>query len=187
MRTSSVETVLGALILFVALSFLLYSVRAGDVEKTEGYIINAQFNQVGGLAAGDAVRVSGVKIGTVKSITLSHETYLANVAASIDKAVKLPVDSAATVASTGLLGGNYLEISPGGDEKMLEDKGNIEFTQDAQNLEKLLGQFIFTIKDPKKDAAAPEAESTTAFEAPAAAEAPAQDEGSVPASAMPAM
>lgn len=196
MRTSSVETVLGALILLIAIVFLLYSVKAGEVERTEGYTINAQFNQIGGLSIGDAVRVSGVKIGTIKSITLSKETYLANVEASIDRGIKLPVDSAATVASSGLMGGNYLEISPGGDEAMLDNKGNIEFTQDAQNLEKLLGQFIFTIDGKNGDKGDETATAdATAFEAPAAkakapaeAEAETESEGSVPpASAMPAM
>jgi len=164
MKTSSVETVLGALIIVIALVFLLYSVRAGEVEKTEGYVINAQFNQVGGLSAGDAVRISGVKIGTVKSITLSKETYLANVAANINNDIKIPADSAATVASSGLMGGNYLDISPGGDEEMLKNRGMIQYTQDAQNLEKLLGQFIFTIK-PNGDKPAAEGASAAAPEA----------------------
>ena len=170
MKTSSLETVLGALILVIAAVFLLYSVKAGDAEKTEGYTINAQFNQVGGLAAGDAVRISGVKIGSIKAITLDKKTFMANVEASINKDIQVPADSAATVASSGLLGGNYLEISPGGDLENLKNKGSIQYTQDAQNLEKLLGQFIFSAADkkPADGQATPEAETA----APAAAAAP---------------
>lgn len=155
MKANSLETVLGALVLALALIFFVYSAQKGDAEKVKGYLINARFNQVGGLAPGDPVKVGGVKIGTVEKITLTSENYLANVSARIDEKVKLPVDSSATVASTGLLGGNYLDISPGGDELMLENNGLLQYTQDAQNLEKLLGQFIFSVNDTKKtDAAA---------------------------------
>ena len=159
MKTSSLETVLGALIIGIAIVFLLYSVKAGDAQKIEGYDINAQFNQVGGLSVGDAVRIGGVKVGTVKAITLSKETYMANVESTIDKDIHIPVDSAATVASSGLMGGNYLEISVGGDDEMLKNKGQIQYTQDAQNIEKLLGQFIFAAADSKKkgDTSTPEA------------------------------
>lgn len=150
MKANSLETVLGALVLALALIFFVYSAQKGEVEKVKGYIINARFNQVGALTPGDPVKVSGVKVGQVESITLTQENYLANVSARVDENVKLPVDSSATIASTGLLGGNYLDISPGGDELMLDNNGLLQYTQDAQNLEKLLGQFIFSVQDAKK-------------------------------------
>ena len=193
MKTSSLETVLGAIVLIVAVIFLIYSAQMGDAEQTKGYTVNARFNQVGGLQPGDAVRVSGVKIGSVGKITLTTENYLANVAMTIDEGVKLPVDSAASIASTSLLGGTYLDISPGGDEQMLEDQGVLQYTQDAQNIEKLLGQFIFSVSDAKKGAeagtdaaaaAAPQAfGEAPAEEAPAAEEAAPAKEETAPAPA----
>lgn len=173
MKTSSLETVLGAIVLIVAFIFLIYSAQMGDAEQTKGYTVNARFNQVGGLQQGDAVRVSGVKIGTVRKITLTNENYLANVAMTIDEGVKLPVDSSASIASTSLLGGTYLDISPGGDELMLADQGILQYTQDAQNIEKLLGQFIFSVSDSKKTAEGAAAEGDDASEAAPAAEEPA--------------
>lgn len=150
MKANSLETVLGALVLALAIIFFVYSAQKGDAEKVKGYLINARFNQVGALTAGDPVKISGVKIGTVEEITLTKENYLANVSARIEDSVKLPVDSSATIASTGLLGGNYLDISPGGDDLILGNNGLLQYTQDAQNLEKLLGQFIFSVNDAKK-------------------------------------
>ncbi len=147
MKTSSLETVIGALIIVVAAIFLIYSAAVGDVEQTDGYPIKANFNQVGGLQVGDSVRISGVKIGTVKAIDLSRQSFLAEVTATIEDDVQVPRDSSATVASNGLLGGNYLAISPGGDEENLRRNDFLEYTQDAQNLEELLGKFIFSIAD----------------------------------------
>ena len=53
-----------------------------------------------------------------------------------------------------MLGGLYLSLDPGAEEETLKDGGKIQFTQAAQNLEDLLGQFIFSLKDEKdkKDA-----------------------------------
>lgn len=187
MKTSSLETVLGALVLIVALAFLIYSASVGDVKKVEGYGIIARFNQVGALQVGDDVRISGVKIGAIKAITLTKDNYLASVEATIDESVKIPADSAATIASTGLLGGNYLDISPGGDDVMLKDGGILQYTQDAQNLERLLGQFIFSVSDAKKTEGKEEAseDAASVLDAPASgaetAPAPASDD------AMPAM
>lgn len=145
MKTNSLETIIGALIIAVAAVFLIYSATVADVEQVDGYDIKASFNQVGNLQPGDYVRISGVRVGTVDKIELSRQSFLAEVTAIIDRDVQIPRDSAATVASSGLLGGNYLEISPGGDEENMRRGDFIEFTQDAQNLENLLGQFIFSL------------------------------------------
>ncbi len=153
MKTSSLETVIGALIIVVAVVFLIYSAAVGDIEQEDGYPIKANFNQVGGLQVGDPVRISGVKIGVVKDIELSRQSFLAEVTATIDDDVQVPTDSSATVASSGLLGGNYLAISPGGDEENLRRNDYLEYTQDAQNLEELLGKFIFSMNDSKDDSA----------------------------------
>lgn len=147
MKTNSLETIIGALIIVVATVFLIYSAAIADVEQMDGYPIKANFNQIGGLQEGDAVRISGVKIGVVDKIELSRQSFLAEVTALIDRDVQIPRDSSATAASSGLLGGNYLEISPGGDEENLRRGDFIDFTQDAQNLENLLGKFIFSLGD----------------------------------------
>ncbi len=59
----------------------------------------------------------------------------------------LPKDSSAEITSDGLLGGKFLALVPGGDEKMLADGGEVTITQSAVSLEQLLGKFIFSVGD----------------------------------------
>ena len=106
----------------------------------------ADFSGIGGLAVGDDVQISGVKVGTVSGVELNEDNYLARVTANIDDDIELPIDTAALISSESLLGGRYLSLEPGGDEEMLESGDRIEFTQAPQNLEQLLGQFIFSMQ-----------------------------------------
>lgn len=153
MKRSLAETVLGAVVVIVAALFLAYSIETGDVGSTEGYKITADFSSVGGLKPGDAVQISGVKVGTVSRVELLSDTYLARVHMTIREGYKLPTDTAALISSESLLGGLYLALEPGADEMMLENGETIQYTQAPQNLEQLLGQFIFSMQnDKEKDA-----------------------------------
>lgn len=146
MKRSVIETVLGAVVLFVAGFFLVFSYRTADVGAVEGYEIMADFPGIGGLKPGDDVQISGVKIGTVRRVSLNPDTYLARVFMTIESSIKLPDDTAALISSESLLGGRFLSLEPGASETMLPVGGRIEFTQAPQNLEQLLGKFIFNMK-----------------------------------------
>ncbi len=147
MKRSVIETVLGAVVLCAAGLFLFYSYNSANVASVKGYEIVADFSGIGGLAVGDDVQISGVKIGTVTGVTLDSETYLARVRMSIESGIRIPVDTAALISSESLLGGRYLLLEPGGDDEMIEAGGRIPYTQAPQNLEQLLGQFIFSMKN----------------------------------------
>jgi phospholipid/cholesterol/gamma-HCH transport system substrate-binding protein len=151
MKRNVVEMVLGAVVLLVAAYFLVFSYKASNVKSTNGYAIHANFAEIGGLSIGSDVRMSGVKIGNVSSITLDQENYLAKVTMSIASDVKLPEDSSASVASESLMGGNFLNIEPGAAEESIANNGYIQYTQDAQNLEKLLGRFIFSLQGSESE------------------------------------
>lgn len=167
MKRNVIETVLGAVVLLVAVVFLGFSYSAADVGDVDGYDITADFTGTGGLNIGDAVEISGVKVGVVSKIALKPEDYMARVTMEINDSVKLPDDTSAFISSESLLGGKYLELQPGGSEEMLGSGGHIEYTQAPQNLEQLLGKFIFSM-DSKKDegassnAAAPAVPHTSA-------------------------
>lgn len=147
MKRSVIETVLGAIVLLIAAVFLFYSYKTANVRTIDGYKIVADFSGIGGLSIGDDVQISGVKIGSVTGVILDPETYLARVTMSIDPDVKIPEDTAALISSESLLGGKYLALEPGASEDLLSEGGRVPYTQAPQNLEQLLGQFIFSMQN----------------------------------------
>lgn len=146
MKRNIVETIFGAIVLILAGVFLAFSYRAADIESKAGYQVNARFSELGSLNTGSDVRISGVKVGTVAQIELDPVLYLAKVTLNLDEDLELPTDTAALISSEGLLGGSFLALEPGASEDMIKDGGTISYTQDAQNLERLLGQFIFSMQ-----------------------------------------
>ncbi|MBB6254836.1 outer membrane lipid asymmetry maintenance protein MlaD [Nitrospirillum iridis] len=144
MRSNVIETVLGAVVLVVAAFFLYVAYTTANVRAVSGYALQARFASTGGLATGNDVRISGVKVGSVTKAYLDPKTYQAVVEVQIDNQIHLPVDTSAGIASESLLGGRYLNLQPGGEEEMLKPGGRIQYTQSAVNLEDLLGRFIFS-------------------------------------------
>ena len=151
MKRSIAETILGAIVLIIAGLFLTYSIKTADIADTTGYNITADFSSVGGLKAGDTIQISGVKVGTVAAVELLPETYLARVHMSIRNGYALPTDTAALISSESLLGGQYLALEPGADDEIIEPGGYVQYTQAPQNLEQLLGQFIFSMQNHKEE------------------------------------
>jgi phospholipid/cholesterol/gamma-HCH transport system substrate-binding protein len=148
MKQNMVETFLGAAVLIIAvLFFVLATGQTGSGNGANGYTITAQFTDIGSLNAGDDVKISGVKVGTVDSIALEPAFYNAVVTLAISEDVQIPFDTAARISSEGLLGGNFLALDIGGDTEMMSEGDEISITQSAQNLEQLLGQFIFSLQN----------------------------------------
>lgn len=146
MKRNVIETVLGAIVLAVAVLFLGFSYSAANIGGVSGYTVTADFTGIGGLGVGDSVQISGVKIGSVSRIDLRPDDYRARVSMSIADHIKLPDDTSAFISSESLLGGRFLELQPGGSDEYLSDKGHILYTQAPQNLEQLLGKFIFSME-----------------------------------------
>lgn len=151
MKRNVIETVLGALVLVVATMFLAFSYSSAGMGAADGYEVRARFSGIGALSVGDKVVISGVKVGQVSRIELDDETYLADVFLDIGEQYQLPDDTAAFISSESLMGGLYMQLEPGASEDIIEDGGLIEYTQAPQNLEQLLGQFIFNMQDDKEE------------------------------------
>lgn len=137
------EALIGAVVLAVAGFFLVFAFTSADIGTVQGYQVVAKFDRVDGLNIGSDVRLSGIKVGTVVSQDLDHETFLAVVRMNIDSEVQLPKDSSAQIVTDGLLGGKFMAIVPGGDPDYIEPGGEITFTQSPIILENLIGQLIF--------------------------------------------
>jgi phospholipid/cholesterol/gamma-HCH transport system substrate-binding protein len=143
MSRNVIETVLGAVVLIVAVAFVVWAYGRSNVGDVGGYTLHAKFDKVDGLDVGADVRISGIKVGRVLAETLDPQTYQATVTFDVRNDIKLPADSSAAILSSSLLGGKFLGVTPGGDEKMLQPGGEITITQSSINLEDLIGRFIY--------------------------------------------
>ena len=144
MRRNLIETAMGAFVLAAAAAFLLIVYKSSNTPSVYGYQMAAEFNKIGGLKVGNDVRVSGVPVGKVVRVTLDHDTFKAKVVFDVDVECVFSTDSIAVIASEGLLGGNFLEIIPGGSPDELEPGDIMEFSQDAVDISQLLGKFMFS-------------------------------------------
>jgi phospholipid/cholesterol/gamma-HCH transport system substrate-binding protein len=143
MSHSTTEVLVGGGVLAAALAFGIYAVQStGFSLRTEGYPLTASFRSLEGVNVGTDVRLAGVKVGTVTSMELNPDTFRADATMIIREGVAIPDDSAVVVASEGLLGGNYVEISPGGSPFPFAPGDEILDTQGAVSLVSLLLRFV---------------------------------------------
>jgi phospholipid/cholesterol/gamma-HCH transport system substrate-binding protein len=149
------ETAVGAVVVAIAVWFLVFAYNSGDFRPVAGYALSAKFNSVGGLAPGNDVRIGGVKIGSVLDQRIDPADFRAVIVFSVRSDLKLPEDTVAAITSDGLLGGKYLRLEPGSAKAMLAANGALKNTRDALSLEDMLGRAIFLLsegdrKDEKK-------------------------------------
>lgn len=143
MKESVTEVVVGAVVLVAAGAFLAYAAQATGFSRGGDAIdLTASFRSVEGVTIGTDVRMAGVKIGAVTAMALNPETYRAETTLTLDSAVPVPDDSSAVIASEGLLGGNFVEIVPGGSFTYFADGAEITDTQGAVSLLNLLLTYI---------------------------------------------
>jgi phospholipid/cholesterol/gamma-HCH transport system substrate-binding protein len=145
-RTIDVSTGLFVLLGFAAILFLVTQITNREFSLGgASYRVQAQFENVGGLKAGAPVSMAGVTIGRVESIGYDMQLFKAVVTLRIDARYdQIPEDSDASILTAGLLGGQYVGISPGGSEEPLRDGGRVEFVQDAIVLENLISKYLFS-------------------------------------------
>ena len=142
-RSPSRDLLVGVFVLMgpAALAYLSLSVGGFSLVPGGGMTIYASFDEIGGLKPRAPVVISGVKVGQVDFITLNDE-YRARVAMQIDNHVELPMDSSASIVTSGVLGDRYVSIQLGGEEELLGDGGEITFVESAVILERLIGKLI---------------------------------------------
>ena len=146
MKHNVIETIMGGVVLVVAGAFIVFAFTTTDLRQVDGYPVEARFDQITGLSVGNDVLISGVRVGSVVDIRLDETTYQAVVRLSLDPAITLYEDAAATVASEGLLGGMFIQLDPGGGfDTEIPPEGEILYTQSTPGLEQLLGQVIFSL------------------------------------------
>lgn len=146
MAKKSIETLVGFFVLLGILGLVFLAFKAanlGSFERGNTYMVQARFDNIGGLKVRAPVRSAGVHVGRVTGISLDHKTYLAIVTMDIQHDFLFPKDSSVKVLTSGLLGDQYIGIEPGGSEQNFEPGQVVTQTQSAVVLENLIGQMLF--------------------------------------------
>ena len=147
MKKKPVETIMGLVVLIVALLFLAFDYRVSDLQVVKGYQLKAEFMKVGGLSVGSDVRINGIKVGTVTSQKLNGDDYMADVTFSISSNIKLPKDSTVSIVSDGLVDDKFVKIEPGKSKEYLQSGDSFKNTKDFKTIEDMVGEIIFMVTD----------------------------------------
>jgi phospholipid/cholesterol/gamma-HCH transport system substrate-binding protein len=127
-----------------AMLFLSLKVaNLASFSAADAYQIQAKFENIGSLKVRAPVKSAGVVVGRVSEIHFDNESFEAVVTLNVDGRFKFPKDSSAKIMTAGLLGEQYIGLSPGGDSVNLKGGDTLKLTQSAVVLENLIGQFLY--------------------------------------------
>lgn len=167
-RGPRLEFAVGAFLLLALASLLVLALASTNRQFGFGgghYTLTARFTQIGQLREQAPVKIGGVVVGDVTRIALDPKTFESVVTLSIDNQYKdLSADTSAGIFTSGLLGENYIGLSPGGDPDVLKAGDQIAYTQPAVDLLQLVGKYMFSGggKPSGDDAATPAAADAAA-------------------------
>jgi len=154
MTSRKIEILVGLFVAAAIAAFFMLAMSVSNMSSYgggESYEIKASFDNIGGLKVRSPVSAGGVTIGRVKDIQYSNDSYEAVVSMSIEeKYNRFPIDTAASVLTSGLLGEQYIGLEPGAEEEYLKEGDAIDLTQSALVLEQIIGQFLYSKADEKK-------------------------------------
>jgi phospholipid/cholesterol/gamma-HCH transport system substrate-binding protein len=125
-----------------AIAYLSLSVGGLSARGPGGLTVFADFDEIGGLKPRAQVVLSGVKVGQVASIALD-DNYRARVKMYLDARLKLPIDTSASIMTSGLLGDRYVSLQLGGETETLKPGDRIGMTESAVVLERLIGKLVY--------------------------------------------
>ena len=143
MKINFLDVFLGFVVLLITGLFLFYVYVTVDSKlfKSDGFRLHARFENIDGIVTGSKVKLSGVNIGTVQSISLEPDNFYAFITMDFDKEFSFPDDTEASVQLEGLLGGSYISILPGGSDVFLSNNQEILYTQGSTSLLNLMLKF----------------------------------------------
>ena len=144
MKKFDLELTVGFFLLLGIMSLAYISINLGKIEIVgrNAYVVYAEFEKAGGIKPKAVVEIAGVEVGTVKRVLITSD-YRARLAIEIDKNIKLQEDAIASIKTKGLIGEQYVQISPGGSDKMIQNGGRIRETESAIDIEELISKYVF--------------------------------------------
>ena len=145
-RGPRLEFAVGAFLVLALASLLVLAIASTNKKfgfGSSSYELTANFTNLGQLRPQAPVKIGGVVIGQVSAIELNPTTFESVVTLSINNQFnELPADTSAGIFTSGLLGENYIGLSPGGDPEVLKPGEQIAFTQPAVDLLQLVGKYM---------------------------------------------
>ena len=147
MSKRGIESLVGLFVVLGILALTFIALKAANLAsfgQRDGYVLQARFDNIGGLKVRAPVRSAGVVVGRVKSIRLDPKTFQGLVTMEIDRDLQFPRDSSAKIQTAGLLGDQYIGLEAGGDDKNLGPGDTVTQTQSAVVLENLISKFLFS-------------------------------------------
>lgn len=145
MDKARLETIVGIFVLVGLLCLGYLSIKLGKMELIGGdyYEVSANFDSISGLRTGASVEIAGVEVGRVDRIALDpKEGYTAKVTLRIDTGIELQDDVIASVRTRGIIGDKYIQLKPGGSDRLLKNGGHIRDVESAIDFESLISKFI---------------------------------------------
>lgn len=137
------EAFAGLVVLLLAAGFVVFAWgQTGGRTGADTLLLTARFPGVGGVTVGTDVKIAGVKVGRVERLALDPTSFQAVATLAVDRSLALPVDTSAAITAEGLLGGNYVALTPGAETQTLKDGGEIAETSGAADLMGLIGSIV---------------------------------------------
>ncbi len=146
MKRERTDFWVGLFVVLGGIALVFLALRAGNMSSfsfAPTYQVQAHFDNLGGLKVRAPVKSSGVVVGRVASIGFDNERFQAVVTLDLEQQYTFPADSSASILTSGLLGEQYIGLTPGGDDRMLAQGSEIQFTQSAVVLEELISKFLY--------------------------------------------
>ena len=154
MTSRKIEILVGLFVAAAIAAFFMLAMQVSNMSSYgggENYELSARFDNIGGLKVRSPVSAGGVTIGRVTDIQYNSEAYEAVVVMEIEtKYDKFPVDTAASIFTSGLLGEQFVGFEPGAEEEFLKQGDVIDLTQSALVLEQIIGQFLYSKADEEE-------------------------------------
>lgn len=147
--TQRFEALVGFCVVLMAVAFITILLRVNDGFAKNYYPVKVHFSDISGITSGSDVKMSGVKIGTVKQADLNSSDYRAELVLAINDNIKLPIDSTVKIASDSLLGGSSVQIIAGFEEDFVKPQGELTNTQSAVSIMDLIAKTVFSAGSDK--------------------------------------
>jgi phospholipid/cholesterol/gamma-HCH transport system substrate-binding protein len=152
MRTSrTVEILVGMFLVLGMAAFIMLALKVSNITtftENDVFQVTARFENIGGLKVRSPVRMGGVRIGRIGEIRYDDQNLEAVVTMEINqKYQKIPNDSEASIYTAGLLGEQYISLEPGGSSEFFIQGDEVEETQSALVLERMVGRFLINASD----------------------------------------